>query len=93
MGKKDKAQGVVFVLPKSKEFFGRINDDLKKQIQSQQEDFIKIRETELPMERTDDKSVEELKSNLNRLMELHQKLQALLADLENLLEVEEEPAA
>ncbi len=82
MKKRDKTQGVVYVLPKSREFFGRIS-----------EDFEKVRPPlgSIPLlpapceDKGDNAALEELKEHLSKLVKLQEKLKGLLSELDNLM--------
>lgn len=83
MKKKDKTQGVVFVLPKSKEFFGRISDDFKKTgIEDQP---LLCRENVDFEAKAEIEDLQELKSELSKLSKLHQRLKTLLLQLDRLV--------
>jgi len=87
--KKDKTQGVVFVLPKSKEFFGRIQDDFQRGHFGQMpapkrthEVSEGVREAEAKQEI---ESLKDLKENLTKLSKLHTKLKSMLDELDDLV--------
>ena len=88
----DKTQGVVFILPKSKEFFGRIAEDFQKtglsakqqpKIISQRTEMISsARASESEIEaKKEVQSLKELKENLTKLAQLHNKLKSMLEEL------------
>lgn len=91
----DKTQGVVFVLPKSKEFFGRISEDFQKtgvkgqtqKIISERTELVNtnVAQTEVHAER-ELESLKELKDNLSKLVHLHSKLKHMLDELDELVE-------
>lgn len=96
----DKTQGVVFVLPKSKEFFGRISEDFQKigqkardqKIISQRTHMIStgVQEAEAQKEAQKEvQSLKELKENLSKLAQLHNKLKKMLDELDAAVEEEE----
>lgn len=82
MKKRDKTQGVVFILPKSREFFGRISKDFEKTaILTQPNAKPKF---DYPV-KEDNSDLEELKQHLSKLSGLHKRLQELLLELDNLV--------
>jgi len=87
----DKTQGVVFVLPRSKEFFGRISEDFQKvgqkakhqKIISQRTHMVSTGVSEAEVEaKKEVKSLKELKENLSKLSQLHNKLKHMLDELD-----------
>ncbi|MBI4041436.1 MAG: hypothetical protein HY390_06180 [Deltaproteobacteria bacterium] len=90
--KKDKNQGVVFVLPKSKEFFGRIQDDFEKAsapIMQPATSEVRARTHVVPQgvrqaeTKREIESLKALKENLHKLAELHQRLKTMLDELDD----------
>ncbi len=93
----DKTQGVVFVLPKSKEFFGRISEDFQKTGAAGQSQKIISERTELVTTASTQRSqntvhaerelesLKELKDNLSKLVHLHSKLKNMLDELDELV--------
>ena len=89
----DKTQGVVFVLPKSKEFFGRISEDFQKVGALAREQKIISGRTHLVSTgvaeaeaKKEIQSLKELKDNLSKLSQLHNKLKLMLEELDQLVE-------
>ena len=87
----DKTQGVVFVLPKSKEFFGRISEDFQKVGQKAQDQKIISQRTHMVSTGVSEAeaeaqkevhSLKELKENLSKLAQLHNKLKHMLDELD-----------
>lgn len=85
----DKTQGVVFVLPKSKEFFGRISEDFQKVGQKAQNQKIISQRTHMVSTgvaeaeaQKEIQSLKELKENLSKLSQLHNKLKKMLDELD-----------
>lgn len=90
MKKLDKAQGMVFVLPKSREFFGRIAEDFQKngssqKIISERTHIVSTGVLEAEAQK-EIESLSEIKENLTRLTALHNKLKMMLDDLDTFLE-------
>ncbi|MBI3016983.1 MAG: hypothetical protein HYY62_03170 [Deltaproteobacteria bacterium] len=89
----DKTQGVVFVLPKSKEFFGRISEDFQKvghrgqdqKIISQRTHMVSTGVAEAEAQK-EIQSLKELKENLSKLSQLHNKLKQMLDELDAVVE-------
>ena len=89
----DKTQGVVFVLPKSKEFFGRISEDFQKigqkakdqKIISQRTHMVSTGVSEAEAQK-EIQSLKELKENLSKLAQLHNKLKQMLDELDAAVE-------
>ncbi len=91
MKKFDKTQGVVFVLPKSREFFGRISKDFEKTGLMTSHSMLPEEKTEILEERDEQASdLGILREHLSKLSELHKQLQGLLAELDNLIEKDKE---
>jgi hypothetical protein len=93
MSKKDKAQGVVFVLPKSKEFFGRISKDFQRTGLLTQP-VIDPRKLHQPAtaDQVADEQVEdlgELKEHLTKLSQLQKRLKSLLSEMDTLVKEDE----
>lgn len=90
MKKQDKTQGIVFVLPKSREFFGRISQDFQKTgLVTQSQSLAPL--APQPVSEYDEKeleSLQELKENLQKLTKLHARLKTLLNELDDLVEEE-----
>ena len=89
----DKTQGVVFVLPKSKEFFGRISEDFQKVGQKAQDQKIISQRTHMVSTgvaeaeaQKEIQSLKELKENLSKLSQLHHKLKQMLDELDAVVE-------
>jgi hypothetical protein len=93
--KKDKTQGVVFVLPKSKEFFGRIQDGPTKlptsgtrptaPIISKRRTHTVSAGVKQAEAQKEINSLKELKMNLSKLSQLHDKLKSMLDELDDIV--------
>lgn len=95
MKKRDKTQGVVYVLPKSREFFGRISEDFEK---------VKLPAGSTPLlpepdeyecesgcesqDESDMEAMQDLKAQLSKLVKLQEKLKGLLNELDHLVKEE-----
>lgn len=103
MKKRDKTQGVVYVLPKSREFFGRISEDFEKvklpagstPLLPEPEEYeseIECGEScESGCETHDESDIEalkDLKEHLSKLVKLQDKLKGLLNELDHLVKEE-----
>lgn len=95
MKKRDKTQGVVYVLPKSREFFGRIAEDFEKvklpvgstPLLSGPAELAEPAELESENE-GEIAALEELKEHLSKLVKLQEKLKGLLNELDHLVKEE-----
>ena len=91
MKKNDKTQGVVFVLPKSREFFGRISQDFQKTGLVTQHthpglsETVSVPETQKAAEQ-EIEALQELKTHLSKLSQLHKRLKNLLSELDKVVE-------
>lgn len=95
----DKTQGMVFILPKSKEFFGRIAEDFQKtglsakeqpKIISQRAQLVSSTSRHSEVEaKKEIQSLKELKENLTKLTQLHNKLKSMLEELGDAVEEDE----
>ncbi len=98
MKKRDKTQGVVYVLPKSREFFGRIAEDFEKVklpvgstplLSGSAGQAGPAEPDELESENEGEiAALEELKEHLSKLVKLQEKLKGLLNDLDHLVKEE-----
>lgn len=94
MKKKDKTQGMVFVLPKSREFFGRISEDFQKigssqKIISERAHIVSAGVAEAEAKK-EVESLKEIKENLGKLSKLHLRLKTMLHELEHVLKESED---
>lgn len=102
MKKRDKTQGVVYILPKSREFFGRIAEDFEKvklPVGSTpllsgpaEPDELESEYENVSQSAYEDEgeiaALEELKEHLSKLVKLQEKLKGLLNDLDHLVKEE-----
>lgn len=104
MKKRDKTQGVVYVLPKSREFFGRIAEDFEKVklpvgstpllSGTAEPDELESEyqgEADSSADDQDEGEIEaltELKEHLTKLVKLQEKLKGLLNELDHLVKEE-----
>ena len=89
MKKTDKSQGIVFVLPKSREFFGRVSQDFQKTgLATGATIPIQQRSSEDAAVKEQIKSLKDIKQNLSKLSMLHKRLKGLLKEIDSLVKEE-----
>jgi len=88
MKKTDKSQGIVFVLPKSREFFGRVSQDFQKTGLSTGATIPIAKHPSETADREQIKSLKDIKQNLSKLSILHKRLKGLLKEIDSLVKEE-----